>query len=458
MSACAEGSDSAFADDRELMLTPFPPWEPAHSVRALERNRPSKEDPPARLETPPPTLHPRSHSPESSSETKRYLRCVTISTDILVVGVGGCGASALYHLASRGVRVIGIDRFEPGHDHGSSHGDTRIIRQAYFEHPDYVPLLRRAYDGWTRLEEEADEKLLDLCGLLLLGRKDSEVLRGARLAVDRHDALLEHVDRKDVAERFPAIALPEEFEAAWEPLGGHLRVEECVKAYARRARELGADLRLGETILNWSADGRSVRVETDQHVYEADRLVLCPGAWAPDLLPDIAERSRMKILRKVLLWYPLRNERSPVPNHTFFVELPFGAFYGFPCLDGATVKLAEHTGGLIAEDPLALDRRLLEGDSAGPDRFVGNLFPWLVPRATRHAVCMYTMTRDGHFLVDHHPEHSNVVFAAGFSGHGFKFMSALGEILCELALDGQTPSAIDFLGMDRFKQRKDRPC
>jgi sarcosine oxidase len=383
---------------------------------------------------------------------------VATSTEVLVVGVGGCGASALYHLANRGTRVIGIDRFEPGHDRGSSHGDTRVIRQAYFEHPDYVPLLRRAYDGWQRLESETGKRLLDVCGLLLLGTPQSEVLRGARLAMERHGAPLEHIDRKDFAKRFPAIALPDEFEAAWEPLGGHLRVEECVKTYAHRAVELGAKLRLGETILDWSSNSRGVRVETDRAVYEADRLVLCPGAWAPTLLPGIADRSKMRILRKVLFWYPRRNERAAVPDHTFFVELPFGLFYGFPCLDGRTVKLAEHTGGSVVEDPLALDRSRREDDSIAPDRFVAEVLPGLVPQATRHAVCMYTMTRDAHFLLGHHPDQPNVVFAAGFSGHGFKFMSALGEILSELAIDGHTPSSIDFLGLDRFERPGDPAC
>jgi len=369
------------------------------------------------------------------------------------VGIGGCGASALYHLAKRGVHAIGIDRFEPGHDRGSSHGDTRVIRQAYFEHPDYVPLLLRAYDGWRNLENETGTKLLDLCGLLLLGPPKGEILRGARLAMKRHGAPLETVDRNDFRHRFPAIALPEEFEAAWEPLGGYLKVEDCVRSYARRAVELGAELRTGESILTWSAGEGGVRVETDRAIYEADRLVLCPGAWAPTLLPGIAERAQIKILRKVLLWYPRQSEEASLPGHTFFAELPYGAFYGFPCLDGQTVKLAEHTGGDSVAEPLQLDRGRRETDSIGPDRFVSEVLPGLRVEATRHAVCMYTMTRDAHFLLDHHPDHPNVVFAAGFSGHGFKFMSALGEILSELAIDGHTPSPIDFLSIDRFPPR-----
>ena len=293
------------------------------------------------------------------------------TTEVLVAGVGGCGASALYHLVRRGVSAIGIDRFEPGHDRGSSHGDTRVIRQAYFEHPDYVPLLHRAYDLWHEIEEDAEVRLLELCGLLLLGPPDGEILAGARIASDRHAAPLEILDRAEVERRHPAFAIPEDFAAAWEPLGGYLRVEDCVRTYATRAQALGAELRTGESISHWSANDRGVRVETNREVYEAERLVLCPGAWAKDLLAGIAERARLRVLRKVLLWYPRRNASAAFPDSTFFVELPYGGFYGFPCLDGRTIKLAEHTGGEVVPDPLALDRDLRWDDSAGPDRFIG---------------------------------------------------------------------------------------
>jgi len=375
---------------------------------------------------------------------------VTQRAEVIVAGVGGCGASALYHLAKRGVSVIGIDRFDPGHDRGSSHGETRVIRQAYFEHPDYVPLLKRAYESWLEIEAESGAKLLDLCGLLLLGPPEGEVLRGARIAAERHDAPLEPVQRSDFQARFPAFALPERFEAAWEPLGGLLHVEDCVRSYARLAVARGAQLRSGESIVGFRADAGGVHVETDRDVYEAERLVLCPGAWAPALLPDLARLAGARVLRKVLLWYPRRSAKALLPDSTFFVELPYGAFYGFPCLDGRTVKLAEHTGGDPIGDPLQVDRALHPADHSGPARFVDELLPGASPEPVRHAVCMYTMTRDAHFLVDRHPEHRNVFFAAGFSGHGFKFMSAMGAILCELAVDGETASPIDFLGLGRF--------
>lgn len=370
--------------------------------------------------------------------------------DVLVAGVGGCGASALYHLARRGVRAIGIDRFPPGHDRGSSHGDTRVIRQAYFEHPDYVPLLRRAYDLWREIEDDADATLLELCGLLLMGPPEGEALAGCREASEKYGVPLDEVDAAAVVDRFPSVRLADGLSAVWEPLGGYLRVEECVRTYARRAVEQGAQLRTGESIVGWEAHGDHVMVRTDAATYEADRLVLCPGAWAPDVLGDVG--AAFQILRKVLLWYPRQNDSAALPDHAFFFELPYGLFYGFPSIDGATVKLAEHSGGGEVGDPLAVDRALSAPDHAAPDRFVRDALPGVTPSVAQHAVCLYTMTKDGHFVVDTHPEHENVVFAAGFSGHGFKFMSAMGAILAELAVDGRTDSSIDFLGVSRFSR------
>jgi sarcosine oxidase len=365
---------------------------------------------------------------------------VTQTADILVAGVGGCGASALYHLAKRGARVIGIDRFDPGHDRGSSHGDTRVIRQAYFEHPDYVPLLRSAYAHWRALEEDSGASLMDLCGLVLMGPPDGEVVGGARIVAGR----------SEWATRFPALLAPEDFKAVWEPLGGFLRVEECVRTYARRAVELGASLRTGETIRSFRAEPAGVSVETDRDRYEAEQLVLCPGAWAPELLPEIAALAGMEVLRKVLLWYPRQANDGALPLHTFLLEMPYGAFYGFPSTDGHSIKLAEHTGGEGIHDPLAVDRGLFARDRHGLERFIDACLPGVGLQPVRHEVCLYTMTRDGHFVLDRHPEHPNVLIAAGFSGHGFKFMSALGAVLSELALDGVPHASVGFLGLDRF--------
>lgn len=368
--------------------------------------------------------------------------------DVVVAGVGGCGSSALYHLARRGVRAVGIDRFPVAHDRGSSHGDTRVIRQAYFEHPDYVPLLRRAYELWREIEDDAGADLLDVCGLLMVGPEEGEILGGARLAATKYDVPLEILDAGAAAARCPGMVVPEGLGAVWEPMGGYLRVEDCVRTHIEQAVRRGAELRTGESIVRWDAGPDGVRVETDREVYEADRLILTPGSWAPGLLQDVGVA--FEILRKVLLWYPREAPASPVPDHTFFYELPYGLFYGFPCIDGQTVKVAQHSGGTVVADPLDVERALLPGDLPEADRFVSEILPGAVSTAGRHAVCLYTMTTDGHFVIDRHPRHENVVFATGFSGHGFKFMSAMGAILSELAVDGRTESPIDFLGTHRF--------
>ncbi|EAQ96306.2 N-methyl-L-tryptophan oxidase [Congregibacter litoralis] len=375
------------------------------------------------------------------------------TADVLVAGVGGCGASALYHLARDGHRVIGFDRFEPGHDRGSSHGETRVIRQAYFEHPDYVPLLRRAYGLWTELEDESQASLMDLCGLLMIGPPGGEILGGSRLAAERYGVPVEDITVAECAERFPAFSIPEGSDVLWEPSGGYLKVEDCVRCYAGLAQKHGATLNTGEFILSFQSTGAGVEVQTNRGKYSADRLVLTAGAWAPQLLPAVAEAANLHVTRKVLAWYPIQ-AALPAPTSTFFIERPHGSYYGFPCIDGKTVKLAEHSGGTPLDDPLALDRSLQTMDVHGPGKLIDDVFPSLSSSPVRHDVCMYTMSDDGHFVIDRDPENENVVFAAGFSGHGFKFMSAMGAVMAELAVDGQSTSEIEFLGLERFSNRQ----
>ncbi|WP_439107518.1 N-methyl-L-tryptophan oxidase [Congregibacter sp.] len=374
------------------------------------------------------------------------------TADILVAGVGGCGASALYHLARQGHRVIAFDRIDPRHERGSSHGETRVIRQAYFEHPDYVPLLRRAYDLWRELEEESHEALMDLCGLLMIGPPGGEILGGSRLAAERYGVPVEDISIADCGERFPAFSIPEGSDVLWEPSGGYLKVEDCVRSYARLAQKHGATLNTDEFIVGFQSTGAGVDVQTNRGEYSADRLVLTAGAWAPALLPAVAKAANLHVLRKVLAWYP-RQEASPVPQSTFFIELPHGSYYGFPCIDGKTVKLAEHSGGSRLDNPLALDRSLRPGDASGPGKLIDDIFPSLSPNPLRHDVCMYTMSDDGHFIIDRDPDNENVVFATGFSGHGFKFMSAMGAVMAELAVDDHSTSEIGFLGLERFATR-----
>ena len=373
--------------------------------------------------------------------------------DCIVLGMGGFGSGALYHLGRRGVRALGIDQFHAAHDRGSSHGETRIIRQAYFEHPDYVPLLRRSYDLWRELESETGRRLMHLCGLMLAGPPDGEAISGAKLAAELHELEIESVPAASAAVRFPGFRVPEGSEVVFEDNAGYLEVENCVRAHQERAQAHGAVLQTGESVREWSSDGRSVRVRTDRGEYEAERLIITAGAWASRVLWEL--NVPLTVLRKPVFWHPVAGPEYDVARGapTFYFEMPSGAFYGFPSLDGATVKLAEHSGGEPVADPDQLDRSIGERDFEPVGRFIEQTMPALDPRPQRSSVCMYTMSPDGHFLVDRHPQHANVVFGAGFSGHGFKFTSVLGEALADLALEGATTLPVEFLRIDRLRLR-----
>lgn len=375
----------------------------------------------------------------------------------IVVGTGGFGSSCLYHLAARGVRVLGLDRFPPGHGQGSSHGGTRIIRQAYFEHPDYVPLLRRAYDQWRELEAWSGRELMKICGLFLAGPPEGEAVAGTRLAAKTHNLEIHNVSSADLTRegerRFPGFRVPDGFDVVVEPAGGYLQVEDCVRTHIELACKAGAEHQSGATIVGWESDGRTVHVRTESDEYEAASLILTPGAWADHLLNDVAGMPTLHVLRKTMHWHQVRSSVYDVASggQGFLFEMPYGTFYGFPSLDGSTLKLAEHSGGEALTDPLLVDRSLRTSDTKPIGRFLNEVMPDVDPQTGRHSVCMYTVTPDGHFIVDRHSEYDNVFFGAGFSGHGFKFTSVIGEALAALAIDGSTDQPIDFLGLSRFQ-------
>lgn len=371
------------------------------------------------------------------------------SFDAIVVGTGGFGSGCLYHLARRGAKVLGLDRFPPAHDRGSSHGETRIIRQAYFEHPDYVPLLLRAYDLWRELERESGRELMRLCGLLICGPLDGEAVPGARLAATLHALDLEDVPAEVFARRFPGFRLADGHEAVFEPQAGFLFVEDCVRTHLDLARRHGAELRTEEVVLEWRPARTEVRVVTDRGEYAAGKLIVTAGAWSAELLGNAPA---LRVLRKAVLWFPVRRDCYDLDRRGcgFFFEQEHGAFYGFPSTDGRHIKAAEHTGGELVNDPLRVDRELRPADVEPVERFLANTMPDVSPIPARHSICLYTMSPDGHFLVDRHPEFPQVAFGAGFSGHGFKFTSVLGEALADLALDGQTELPIGFLSPRRL--------
>ncbi len=371
--------------------------------------------------------------------------------DLIIIGCGGVGSSAAYYAAERGLRVLALERFEAVHARGSSHGDTRVIRQAYFEHPDYVPLLKRAYDLWYQFEARVDRKLFYRTGLLEVGPDSGVLIRGVRQAAAEHQLPLEEIDRKEFKGRFPGFELPVDSVAIYESNAGFLLVEECIRNYIRQARHLGGDLRFNQHVRSWSVEGDGVCVHTGIEKFHAARLIVAAGAWASDLLTDLG--LPLRVLRKHLHWYPVRAPeayRLDLNAPTFFYETAAGYYYGFPVRDDRGLKVAQHNGGEFVHDPLKVDRSVDVAEREQVDGFLRAHLPEVAIPATEHAVCMYTMSPDEHFIIDRHPQYPQIAFAAGLSGHGFKFASVLGESLVHLATDGHAKLPMEFLSLQRF--------
>ena len=377
------------------------------------------------------------------------------SYDCIVIGTGGIGSAAIYHLAARGAKVLGIDRFPVAHDKGSSHGDTRAIRLVYFEHPDYVPLLRRAFTLWEDLDGRTDIPLFRKTGILQAGPPNGEVIKGLLAAARAHSLPMEQLSPDDVTTRFPGFRADAEDAVIFDPNGGVLRVEDCIRTHVSLAEKLGATLSTGEAARDWTIrDGEAV-VVTDRGRYTARNLVIAPGAWAPELLPSLAPY--LHLLRKSLFWFETSGTdyRIEAGNPVFLFEHGDDTFYGFPVMDNKGIKVANHAGGRRLASPADLDRDLDSEELAAAGRMLRRNLPLANERLNHHTTCMYTMTRDGHFMVGRYPGMSNVSLVAGLSGHGFKFASVLGEIMADLALEGTTAHPIDFLSPDRFSKDPD---
>ncbi|WP_428304574.1 N-methyl-L-tryptophan oxidase [Lacipirellula sp.] len=375
--------------------------------------------------------------------------------DVIVLGAGGVGTAAMWQLAARGLRVLGIDRFDPPHSHGSSHGRTRIIRQAYFEHTDYVPLLLESYRLWEELEHQTGEQLKLETGLLEVGPADGIVVPGVLAAARQHQLSVEELTAAEIANRWPAFRMPpsSDVTGVFEPRAGLLFVEQCVAACLAEAKRHGAELLTNVEVIDWNADAAAgIVVRTTAGEFRANRLVITAGAWAGSLLQSLGVP--LEVRRKPLMWYdstaPAQTAASAFP--CFLFELSHAVFYGFPAVDEQGVKVAEHSGGEPIADPLQVDRQLRASDTPLVDQFVRDFIPSLQTPCRDHAVCLYTMSPDEHFIVDRHPADPRVVFAAGLSGHGFKFTPVLGEALAELATEGVTRQPTAFLSLERFRR------
>lgn len=376
------------------------------------------------------------------------------SFDCIVAGTGGIGSAALFHLAKRGARVLGMDQFPIAHDKGSSHGETRAIRLVYFEHPDYVPLLKRALALWEALNDQSEIALFHKTGILQAGPPDGEVLKGLIAASQSHDLPMEQLSAAEVSARFDGFAIDSSEAAIFDPNGGILRVEDCIREHIRLAQVHGAALSTGETLHHWYPENGKVTVITDSGRYTADKLVMAPGPWAPALLPALAPYLHLR--RKALFWFqnedPCYTLEAGCP--VFLFEQGAHTFYGFPALDDKGIKVADHAGGQPLAAPANLDRHVDTAELEALSLMVRRNLPRTGHQLNHHTTCMYTMTPDGHFIVGHYPQMPQVCVVAGLSGHGFKFATVLGEVMADLALEGATSHPVEFLSPLRFGSKE----
>lgn len=380
--------------------------------------------------------------------------------DVIVLGLGSMGSAAAYQLAARGLSVLGLERFWPAHDQGSGHGETRIVRQSYFEGPAYVPLLRRAYEGWHELEEASGRDILTLCGGLYVGDPASKIFAGARRSAQTYGLPHEVLDAEQIRTRFPAMDPADHALGLYEDNAGYVRPEQTILANLDLAARRGAELRYDEPVRSWRAtSGGGVEVVTDRGTYGADRLVVAAGAWAPRLLAELGLGLRVE--RQVVCWFTPDLHAVPYERWTgdqlpvFIEETDHNSdIYGFPMVDGPAggLKLA-FFNTFTEADPDRVDRTVTAVETERTRTRARQLFPHLTGPLVKAMTCLYTTSPDRDFVLGALPDRPQVVVASVCSGHGFKFVPVIGEILADLVTTGTTAHDISLFDLGRASLR-----
>ena len=375
---------------------------------------------------------------------------VAAQYETIVIGVGGMGSAAVYHLARRGRKVLGIEQFDIPNQQGSSHGVTRVIRLSYHEDPSYVPLVMRAYELWRELQRDSGEKLLHVNGSIHSGPPGSSVFEGSLRSCQEHGLDHEVLNGAELNKRFPGYRLPADHMAVYQKDGGFLLTERCIVAHVAAAHALGAEVHGREKVLHWEQVGGKIRVVTDRRTYETETLIVTAGAWAGTQARYLASLAVPE--RQVLGWFqPYRPELfTPEAFPVFGMQADEGRFYGFPVfgIPGFKVGKYHHFGEQTEAD--LLDRECHQADEDVLRSFTERYFPDAAGPTMSLNVCMFTNSPDEHFIIGLHPENAQVALAAGFSGHGFKFCTVVGEILADLSQNGETPHDIRMFDPGRF--------
>lgn len=380
-----------------------------------------------------------------------------MSYDAIVVGTGTMGIAACAALASRGVHVLGLDQYSIPHDLGSHSGYTRIIRQAYYEHPDYVPLLQRSYQLWKDLESDQNLKLYHETGIIYMGRSDSPILEGTLKASHLYGIPVQSGDNRLLPSKHSQFTIPPDWKLLWEPQAGYLDVNLSLTGFYQQAIHAGATILTGEKVVRWNLVDGHIEVYTESQTYMAEKLILTAGPWMDGLIANVG--LPLKVTRQVLAWVdvpePFRYTDPQFP--CWFLHDPeMGMFYGFPISNSGApeapkgIKLGLHMPG-VTTHPDQMDRDIHDSDQEIIQYCIKKYMPQLNNQPIQYKTCMYTYTPDEHFILDYLPESgTQVIIAAGFSGHGFKFAPVIGEVLSDFFLENKSSLDLGFLSLKRF--------
>ncbi|KKI89011.1 methyltryptophan oxidase [Bacillus sp. SA1-12] len=373
--------------------------------------------------------------------------------DVIIIGAGSMGMAAGYFLSKNGKKTLLLDTFNPPHNKGSHHGETRIIRYAYAEGEEYVPLIIKAQELWNDLERAAGKQLFIPTGVLSVGDGKSDFIQNIISSAKKYSLPLDVIDSNEVHKRWSEITLPNDFIGCFEPTSGVLKCEESIKAYQELAELNGAAILSNSRVREISIQNDRVTIKTDENTFCSDSLVVSAGAWSGSLLSMLDLDLPLKPVRKTFAWF---NANENLYNHNrfpaFAFETPQGIYYGFPSIDGSGLKVGRHDGG----DQINPDKTMIPFGEIAEDE--GDLLQFLnkfipdIQQLKYGKNCMYTLTPDEKFIIDQHPKYSNVVIAAGFSGHGFKFSSAVGQALSNLIISGKNDIDISQFSINRFKK------
>lgn len=371
--------------------------------------------------------------------------------DVIVLGAGSMGMASGYYLSQKGVKTLMIDSFDPPHSHGSHHGDTRLIRHATGEGTVYAPIALRSQQLWNELADQTDETIFRKTGVLTFGEKNSDFVRKAISAGLTIDTPVETLSGKEIHRRWPGITLPEDSIGSYEPDAGVLFSENCIRAYRRLALENGAELLTHSPVLSVDVKDDYVTVETEHGVYSAEKLIVSGGAWNKKILEDLELDISVHPSRQTIGWFKTDDSLYSSDDFPGFIgKYPEGQYYGFPSFDGSGVKIGRYDDGeFVDPDHITIGFGAYEKDEKHLRGFLEEYMPGAAGDLNTGKSCMFTNTPDRDYVIDFHPGYSNVVIAAGFSGHGFKFASGIGEILSDLVTEGETKEDISLFSAKR---------